>query len=183
MLKRQRPVSPPPSIPTIPLVDDPPFEMAHHSKRRRVLPPVLDGQMRGWGRSDDEDEDEEEIEDYKEDTVDATNLDSSLSGYKSANSVLSELHTLHRRRHFSSSLPNPQLSWPQTMCLSSQAHDKNGKFAQLRPSQSYIERRAPEPTDELLCVTERYEDTNRLLGSLFLSRRRQLGSSENYVDS
>jgi hypothetical protein len=157
-------------MPTIPLVDDPPFEMmAHHqSKRRRVLPPVLDGQVRGWGNIHDEDVGDEEYEEYEEDPVDATNLDNGLTdrditGYKPVNDVLYELHALHRRRHFPSS-PNPQFSWPQSIRPSSHVHDKNGTLAQLRPLGLSTDPEASEnvtPTDELLRVTERYEDTNR----------------------
>jgi hypothetical protein len=149
-------------MPTIPFQDDPPFD--HQSKRRRVLPPVLDGQVRGWGKSDDEEGDDDD-EEYQEDPVD--DLDSRFAdttGYKSANGVLHELHALHRRRHLPSSLPNPQLSWPQPIRPSSQDHDKNGLLAQLRPSGLSIELGILEsvtPTDELLRVTERYEDTNR----------------------
>jgi len=184
MLKRQRPASPPPSMPTIPLVDDPPFETSvrpsHQSKRRRLLPPVLDGQVRGWGKIDGEDGDDEDYEEYEEGSPDATHPDSRLAditGYKSVNGVLSELHELHRRRHFPSSSFNPHLSWLQPILPSCQARDKNGTPTQLQSgfSDDVV------PTDELLRVTERYEDTNRLLRSSFLSRRRQLGCSENHA--
>lgn len=164
MLKRQRPASPP-SIPTIPLaIDESPFEIAYHqSKRRRVLPPVLDGQMRGWGKTDHEDDDEQECE--KEDPGNATNIDGGFTdttGYKSANGVLYELHELHRRRYLSSS--SSSLSHPPTIC-SPQIHDKNGTLAaQLWPSGLNLELEGPEnvtPTDELSRVTERYEESNR----------------------
>lgn len=174
MLKRQRPASPPPSIPTIPLVDDSPFEMtAHQSKRRRLLPPILDGQVRGWGKIDHADGDDEDYEEHQEGSEGDTNPDGRLAdttGYKSVNGVLSELHALHRRRHFPSSSSNPQLSWLQPILPSCQAHDKNVTLAQSQ-SEFSVDLGTPEdvvPTDELLRVTERYEDTNRYDLSLWL---------------
>ena len=175
--------------------------MAHHqSKRRRVLPPVLDGQARGWGKTDDEDEDEEECE--EEDQGNAKSIDGGFADttrYKSANGVLYELHELHRRRYLSSS-SGP--SRPPTICSSPQIHDKNGILAgQSWPSGLNLELEVPEnvtPINELERVTERYEESNRydrfvichvvyplttlrLLGSLFLSRRRELGASESHA--
>jgi hypothetical protein len=144
-------------MPATPFLDDCPFEtmIQHQSKRRRVLPPVLDGQARGWGKSGDEDGDDE-YDEYPEDPVDPTDVDGRVAdaaGYKSANGVLHELHALHRRRHFLSPSSNPQPSWPQTNHPLSQVHDKNRLRAE--PPETVT------PTDELLRVMERYEDTNR----------------------
>lgn len=80
------------------------MDLTHHrdSKRRRVLPPVLDGDARGWAKpayddGEEEYESDEDIErqqDAHRNAVDAQ----SLSPYKSANSFLHDLHTLQRHR-------------------------------------------------------------------------------------
>jgi hypothetical protein len=173
MLKRQRPASPPPSMPAIPFADDPPFEVARHqSKRRRVLPPVLDGQARGWGELGHEDWDGEDDEEYEHHIMYSTDQAGALadsSRYKSANGVLHDLHTLHRRRLLSSSSPNPQLSRSSPASPSFQAHDKTATLALLRPSGLSPELDSPAdatPADESLRVSERYEDTNRFGSSV-----------------
>ncbi|KAH7880462.1 uncharacterized protein C8R40DRAFT_255328 [Lentinula edodes] len=111
MLKRQRAPSPPPSSSSnVPLIfDSTPVENARSTKRRRTQPPVLDGQMRGWGTPQDvlyETSDREE-DDGEENLVDDDQLYSApdISGganpnspYKSANGFLHELHTLQRHR-------------------------------------------------------------------------------------
>jgi hypothetical protein len=162
MLKRQRPASPPLSISAIPFVDSPPFETAQHqSKRRRVLPPVLDGQARGWGETGHEDWDEEDDDEYEQDIMSSTNLTSGLAdttGYKSANGVLHELHTIHQRRLLSSPSPQPSRSPPA--CPSPQSHNKATTLAPVLSPQLEV---SPDvkPVDESLRVSERYEDTNR----------------------
>ncbi|KAJ3934402.1 MAG: hypothetical protein NXY57DRAFT_686795 [Lentinula lateritia] len=121
MLKRQRAPSPPPSSSSnVPLISDStPVENARSTKRRRTQPPVLDGQMRGWGTPQDvlyEISDREE-DDGEEDLVDDDQSYSAPgtsgganpnSPYKSANGFLHKLHTLQRQRLLYSSNASPQ---------------------------------------------------------------------------
>jgi hypothetical protein len=170
MLKRHRPVSPPPSGPSIPFVSDPPEPHRRESKRRRILPPSLDGQARRSTFRTDEDDGEED-----DDGVDLSyEHNASGSGpahnteYKSANTFLHDLHALHRHRLiFSSSSPpflQPEL--PSTPHFQDKSH--------LQPTPDYP--RMPDkqdlsgmqdfgrelPFEEVESVKERYEDTNRL---------------------
>ncbi|KAJ3815034.1 hypothetical protein EV368DRAFT_79878 [Lentinula lateritia] len=122
MLKRQRVPSPPPSSSSnIPLISDStPVENARSTKRRRTQPPVLDGQMRGWGTPQDvlyEASDREE-DDGEEDLVGddpsypalGTSGSANLnSPYTAANGFLHELHTLQRHRLLYSFNTSPQL--------------------------------------------------------------------------
>ncbi|KAJ6574874.1 hypothetical protein B0H19DRAFT_1126111 [Mycena capillaripes] len=182
MLKRHRPVSPPPPGPAIPLISDPPDAHRRESKRRRILPPSLDGQVRRSLFPTDQDDGEED-----DDEMDRRNTSNSgPSGstvhnteYESANTFLHDLHALHRHRLiFASSSP------PFQPDLSSIPRPPEKSY--LPPIPDY--RRMPDkqdasgmhdfggglPFEEGQSVKERYEDTNRLLGSLFLTRRKQL---------
>ncbi|KIK71263.1 hypothetical protein GYMLUDRAFT_52379 [Collybiopsis luxurians FD-317 M1] len=103
-------------------------------KRRRVQPPVLDGQMRGWGTPQDilyEDFDEEDDgeEDVIEDEQPLTSDSAVLavnSPYRSANGFLHELHTLQRHRLlFTSSTSNPQLSFSPLPAHDSSSHQSH----------------------------------------------------------
>lgn len=128
MLKRQRPISPPPTFSTAPLViaDSPVDFVGRDMKRRRTLPPVLDGACRGWAQSlplsinDVEDDGEEDYisDDEIEDIAPNFSINCSLTHqqpadkaeYTSTNSFLRELHTLQQHRLLSSSLPPPSTS-------------------------------------------------------------------------
>ena len=120
MLKRQRPVSPPPSFPDVPLLPSEPVscDLSRHTvKRRRVLPPSLDGPSRGWGspfifnQNDDDGEDDEDddmgaaIQNVDGAPTDMATIQtpSSVAEYKSVNSLLHDLHAEHQYRRVSSS--------------------------------------------------------------------------------
>lgn len=187
MLKRQRPSSPPPSISDIPLVDD----SSHDFKRRRILPPILDGPSRGWGTSQEEDiyeEDADISDEEREHTSSSSSSNPDVVEYRSANTVLRELHTLNQHRltqAFASPPRNAARSsthfidpypYSHPICLS-KSHlplisDRLRAQAETKISLPYEP--LPSNSDESRIVMQRYEDTNRLLGSLFLSRRRQL---------
>ena len=125
MLKRQRPISPSPSIPDIPLVSSEPTSsldritdiFARDTKRRRTAAPVLDGRRRGWGTSgfggvgNDEDDTEGMSQDEEEceEDVDQDNRQrqEATGEYKSTNSFLHDLH--QRRQLVSSPSPSPSL--------------------------------------------------------------------------
>ncbi|RDB28495.1 hypothetical protein Hypma_015275 [Hypsizygus marmoreus] len=198
MLKRQRPISPPPSIPSVPLIVDsltfdnlPPRE----TKRRRVLPPTLDGRSRGWGGpshdngGDDEEyvSEEEEQEDEGDDRL-ALGMEG-IGEYKEANNVLHELHALQQHRLMFSSPSSPHLhhASPHTSSENFLTFGRENnptkidrQISQTRDppyaSPTAMQTETSHSKDEISLVTERYEDTNRLLRSLFLSRRRQLGA-------
>lgn len=131
MLKRQRPVSPPPTFPSVPLVTaDPPTDFVERdTKRRRTLPPVLDGASRGWAQApplsinNAEDDDEEDYisDDAVENITPNFSINCSLTQqqqpgnkdkaeYTSTNSFLRELHTLQQHRLLSSSSRAPSSS-------------------------------------------------------------------------
>lgn len=130
MLKRQRPVSPPPTFSSVPLViTDPPATdfIRRDTKRRRTLPPVLDGAYRGWAQAPplsinnvvDDDQEEDYISDDEVENI-APNFSINCSltqqqspgdkaEYASTNSFLRELHTLQQHRLLFSS-PPPSVS-------------------------------------------------------------------------
>ncbi|THH16773.1 hypothetical protein EW146_g3934 [Bondarzewia mesenterica] len=116
MLKRQRPVTPPPSIPIVAL-DPSPFDRS--VKRRRVLPPSLDGPSRGWGappHSQEQDSDGEEYVDedgamgtrtlVKDASHDIGAVNSGAEAYKSVNTLLHDLHAEHQYRRVLASTSN-----------------------------------------------------------------------------
>ncbi|KAF8807193.1 hypothetical protein BYT27DRAFT_7232754 [Phlegmacium glaucopus] len=228
MLKRQRPVSPPPASSSVPLVvADPPADLAvRDTKRRRTLPPVLDGAYRGWAQtpplsiSNAEDDEEDYISDDEIENI-APNFSTTYSltqqqqpgdkaEYSSANSFLRELHTLQQHRLlFSSPPPHPSasslLAWGpnsknatySSNTLSYSDYPPLTKGHSNVPPQLPIERprlsshmsptpisklsQQPShgpPIDEIHSVSEHYEGTNKFLGSLFLSRRRVIDSSD-----
>ncbi|KAF7339663.1 hypothetical protein MSAN_02181300 [Mycena sanguinolenta] len=206
MLKRQRAISPPPSNLEIPLVSDTPESHRRESKRRRVLPPSLDGQSRhaAFPAEDDGEED-----DYDVDSSDSRNPpDVASSGsttynteYQSANIFLHDLHALHRHRLLFSSPPS--------------AFIRPGPFSPPVQEKSFLLPIVDLPRtvdkqelsgmqgfgiEEVDKVKERYEDTNRLrqssvcrgpfnlmlhrmLGSLFLTRRKQLDPGPPQYDT
>ncbi|KAH7908263.1 hypothetical protein BJ138DRAFT_378652 [Hygrophoropsis aurantiaca] len=126
MLKRQRPVSPPPSSldseypitfpdrPIRPLpereVSEPgSFSQHPRSKRRRVHAPVLDGPSRGWlptgvnstAFPNQDSDGEEDWVDEGDDESSSAQLAASpeeMAMYKQTNSILHEVHALHQHR-------------------------------------------------------------------------------------
>ncbi|KAJ7786072.1 hypothetical protein B0H16DRAFT_1355206 [Mycena metata] len=185
MLKR-RAISPPPGS-AIPLVSDPPDSYRRESKRRRILPPSLDGQSR---RSILPAEDEDGEEDDEDDVHLSNGRNPFGPGpsaspvhnteYESANTFLHDLHALQRHRLIFSSSSPPFLQ-PD---IPAAPHTQDKSY--LSPMPDFA--RTPDKKDpsgmhdfgcgpsveEVQSVKERYEDTNKLLGSLFLTRRKQL---------
>ncbi|KII93448.1 hypothetical protein PLICRDRAFT_49495 [Plicaturopsis crispa FD-325 SS-3] len=207
MLKRQRPVSPPASSSDIAFVPDDDMPSHRDPKRRRTAAPVLDGRQRGWAAPDNsmnEDDDEEEF-DEEEDEVDAgTGPHDLVQAYKSANSVLHDLHAEHQHRMMFSSHQVPQsISHPsrppysphemppQTNSyvssdktlptltsrpsghLYAQEHSRKSSY----PGNGFETRAVAMEMDEVQKVKEQYVSRNKLLGSLFLERRRALHES------
>ena len=133
MLKRQRPVSPPPTFSSIPLVvADPPADfVGRDTKRRRTLPPVLDGAHRGWAQAPPlpiniaEDDEEDYISDDEIENI-APNFSNNCSliqqqpgdkaEYSSTNSFLRELHTLQQHRLLFPSPPPPPTASSFSSC-------------------------------------------------------------------
>lgn len=124
MLKRQRPISPPPTFSSVPLVIADPF-VERDTKRRRTLPPVLDGACRGWAQAplsinnEEDDGEEDYISDEDKDITPNCSINCSLTQqqpgdkarYTSTNSFLRELHTMQQHRLlFSSPPPSPSAS-------------------------------------------------------------------------
>ncbi|KAF9455648.1 hypothetical protein BDZ94DRAFT_1277730 [Collybia nuda] len=182
MLKRQRPLSPPPSTPLIPLVESPVYNSK--SKRRRTMPPSLDGQSRGWAKELSCDEHSTGGDSSQEfGATSSSEQPSNLWHYKLTNTMLHELHTLQQDRVLlslpllppttsgsslsSASLPN--------FCISSTMFNPNPKIMTPRQDQisqmtDYSDKPNKDPTHpaintqnptEELRVKERYEDTNR----------------------
>jgi hypothetical protein len=134
MLKRQRQVSPTPTFSSVPLVIADPYAdfMGRDTKRRRTLPPVLDGACRGWAHAplsinNEEDDGEEDYisDDEIKNIVPNCSINCSLTqqqpgdkaGYTSTNSFLRELHTLQQHRLlFSSPPPPPSASASSFLC-------------------------------------------------------------------
>ncbi|KAH9996560.1 hypothetical protein BJV77DRAFT_987653 [Russula vinacea] len=172
MLKRQRASSPSPVTPVpateVPLISSAPTSSEHGVKRRRMLTPPSDGRSRVWDTlpvPPEDDVDEDDI------MGDGSPTPSSGTGeYKAVNSLLHDLHAeqQHRRlmspsSHSSSSSPGPPIQdvplvkkYPQGLLAS---ETKNRVYC-----------------GDDVSVYDRYEETNKLLGLVFLERRRGLSS-------
>ncbi|KJA25955.1 hypothetical protein HYPSUDRAFT_64182 [Hypholoma sublateritium FD-334 SS-4] len=168
MLKRQRNSSPTPapSASTPVFADEPPDR---DTKRRRTAAPELDGRARGWATQPDGDDDDEYI---SQDEAPDPALPRSEE-YKSANTMLRELHTLHQHRLLFASSPQP---------TSSPAADKWHVPLLTPPPQKCGQPGGPS-VEEATRVAQQYEATNRNLGLLFLSRRRKLDPSDEIPDT
>ncbi|KAJ7597275.1 hypothetical protein C8J56DRAFT_314471 [Mycena floridula] len=173
MLKRHRPVSPAPCIADVSLSVD-----HRDAKRRRTAPPLLDGRTRGWGdpQSAEIDSDAESTESEEEQSSSQSQgrLISPNSEYKSVNSFLNELHTLHRHRLLFSQPDPQQTPFPSNSPLrcpkdSTAASPLKGRSCKTAAELGDIGNTLLETQR----VSQRYEDTNKLLGSLFLSRRKE----------
>ncbi|KAK0208525.1 hypothetical protein DFS33DRAFT_452884 [Desarmillaria ectypa] len=174
MLKRQRAPSPRASASgDVPLVaDDSPRQ-----KRRRILPPALDGNLRGriWDNGEDDGE-----EDYESTDADGEGKDRGEGSleYKAENSMLYELHALNRHRqafatashqHWPYGLPDTPPKKGGSIAPTPHLHHNEAKtYAQESSGSGNLS------ADELQKVTQRYEETNKRLGILFLSRRKEL---------
>ncbi len=181
MLKRQRQPSPPPSS-SVPFIsDDIPI-----SKRPRIQPPVLDGQARGRVWDDADDDGEEDVHDsFPENQWPQAPQTLLSSEYKSANSVLHDLHALNRHRmifsnpNFNSIDPyglSPTCITPQTKAVMSPIlpHHHQDPAPDHKSSQTHLD--YPSPNDasssttihnEEQKVKERYEDSNKFVSFPF----------------
>ncbi|THV05963.1 hypothetical protein K435DRAFT_849420 [Dendrothele bispora CBS 962.96] len=199
MLKRQRPASPKPSSSNTPLLTDSSVLELPNAKRRRTFPPVLDGKLRGWATApneagaDPEGYQDEEYFDEEQDSRYLVPLREVDSPYKSANNLLHELHTLHKHRllfahHTSQSSRSHPYSTDNPYSTESYIdnipesqstyHDGNKDVSGRLHLQGLDRSQLGIQQEESQCVRTRYEDTNKLLGSLFLSRRRQLDGAD-----
>lgn len=190
MLKRQRQASPPPStsIPFVADCKDDLLSMPQSSKRRRMAPPVLDGASRGWNALCPGDEEETYFSEDDEEDDEATTASQSGPSreYSATNNLLRELHTLNQHRLLFSPAKTPlkQSPTPHTVSYSPRQYDahrhrkselESSHIKDPLHSQQHLKKHDVLPNgDEQTHVLKRYEDTNRLLGELFLSRRRKL---------
>ncbi|KAF9451783.1 hypothetical protein P691DRAFT_756986 [Macrolepiota fuliginosa MF-IS2] len=158
MLKRQRASSPLPSSPSVPQgtsADD--VIDIRDLKRRRVAPPPLNGQTRGWSNSHptEGDNEEEYTESDGQDGRNEANFAQPQSPsnveYSAVNSVLKKFHILYKHRHLFSVNESP-------------LHSPADKNRTIYPPEG-------QTSEESARVYEHYEDTNRSLASAFLSRR------------
>jgi len=154
--------------------------------------------------NEEDDGEEDYILDDEIKNIVPINLTQQLPGdkaaYTSTNSFLRELHTLQQHRLLSSSPPPP----PSFLCGSNPkdaAHSYSGYHSppikghfnlplqlpmerlrvssHMSPTAKLSQQQSNGfPIDEIHSVTEHYEGTNKFLGSLFLSRRRILDSSD-----
>ncbi|KAG9314655.1 hypothetical protein JVU11DRAFT_5460 [Chiua virens] len=203
MLKRQRPTTPPPSSLSAirPSHSHTPDPTQPHSKRPRVQPPPLDGALRGWLRSDftgphsESDGEEDWAEEDAHDAYGSPLHPLMAEGqYKDANHLLHELHVLNQHRLLFAHSSHDQRPNPTASILPSKSYIPLREQApwteelSYRPQPASPQVTCDEPTDqcrfiglaekelveEVQCVRQRYEGANRLLGSLFLSRRRDV---------
>ncbi|KAI0252594.1 hypothetical protein BJV78DRAFT_323354 [Lactifluus subvellereus] len=204
MLKRQRASSPSPLIqPTATELPLPSADSTseHGAKRRRISGPPLEGPSRGWGPvcAPSEDEDEDDIMNGCTPNPWANRREpspESAGEYKTANSLLHDLHAEQQHRRLMS--PSPHLTPPPTPFSYPDwsppaLQQPVGKHAfVIHPHPNLIQDtplyekyhqgvHTNKTRDGLLCddvsVYERYEETNRFLGSVFLERRRDLSAS------
>ncbi|KAF8350258.1 hypothetical protein F5887DRAFT_944519 [Amanita rubescens] len=150
MLKRQRPTTPP--IPSMPLWADPsPLDsmMMEREHKRRRTTSITPLDT-PWK---DWGNKLQAIANDADNSPEPTD-----SEYRTANGTLRELHTLHQHRLLFSS--------------------HNSPFQSALEQSKRIPLEAPN-IDEQTQVKERYEETNRILGSMLLSRRRELGLDES----
>jgi len=212
MLKRQRPASPfrlAIEVPSLP--DSTMFDIAHREgkRRRTVLDSSSQGsyttqQFDGTNTSDDAYHQHEESAEQGVKRV----LSPQPSEYKTTNSVLFELHAMHRHRL----LFTPSQLFSSTESFSSKTHTYPAPHALMppltssldlvssqpehSPAQTNIQDQHPTATDsinlssdaplscsavEVVSVNHRYQEANRLLGSLFLSRMRERHTGEDGV--
>ncbi|KAF8624832.1 hypothetical protein AX15_005715 [Amanita polypyramis BW_CC] len=183
MLKRQRPVTP---VPSMPLLAEPsPLDLVmmerEHKRRRTTSTTPLDEPWMDWGHS------LQAIVDHanntqKEEAEMMVSADPFNSEYKSANTILRELHTLHQHRLLFAESGTSFLhgSLFHTPSLSSSPPKITSPTISDHPRGTNSSEIETSCNNEKTQVKERYEQRNRLLGSMFLSRRRELGLDESY---
>ncbi|KAJ7225746.1 hypothetical protein GGX14DRAFT_422139 [Mycena pura] len=185
MLKRLRPASPPPAL-DIPFIPDV-IPDSHRRKRPRILPPSLNGEERHAmhdTNEDDGEEDDDEAEiivNHNAPGVGPSGSTAPSTEYQSANTFLHDLHALHRHRLiFSPPSLSPALQpghspaprYPEKSCLPTTPDYPH--LADKKDGTGLQDFRCELPPEEVQRVKERYEETNKLLGYLFLTRRKQL---------
>jgi len=166
-------------------------DSARDSKRRRTAAPSLDGMSRGWEppsppatqsssssfkysteRGDEDNESDWDTENDESHSSRSEDWKHDVSEYGYANTLLHTLHAQSRLRvqpifyhyHQPGQLPSPSPSVAE-----------NEFVSQGRTNTDIVE----SPDVECQLVKERYEERNKLLGSLFLSRRRDLHDSNS----
>ncbi|KAF9270450.1 hypothetical protein L218DRAFT_1071882 [Marasmius fiardii PR-910] len=192
MLKRPRPPSPLSSGSNSALSDS--LDMIlPTAKRRRVLPRSSDHPSQSTHPGNNWEDDEEDLDEPERSFSHPAAAD---SPYKDTNSFLYELHTLQRHRQlFSQQRQSPHLQEAQSnrgthLLQYAHRHDElplssqSGVTASLGPAvysgnhklqSGFSDCKSLHETE---AVRARYEDTNRLLGSLFLSRRQELADDD-----
>jgi hypothetical protein len=160
---------------------------------------VLDGASRGWARpletpfEDEEDYwSDDEVEEEAQSYHSQQESQQHQSEYESTNTMLRELHTQQQHRicfappstpqnaslsihpsHLTISTPIPSRHLnPDKVVLPLQQERLRPSFSSGPMEKGYHDDGIS--TEETNRITERYEGTNKLLGSLFLSRRHEL---------
>ncbi|TDL28565.1 hypothetical protein BD410DRAFT_781079 [Rickenella mellea] len=196
MLKRQRPATPPicvselsPESPVLGHMDS--DQTSHSGKRRRIAPPVLDGQQRGSTLAeDDEYEDEEELLNVDRGfAADVTRTGPSwqvpAGEYAEENTKLHWLEfSRHRRAQYMKAMSEhpPLQDWPRRSRGPGRSQTKCDE-----PSYTVVHR--PNPglpvfmeVEDSKTVKAKYEQQNRLLGSAVRNRMRESGYSRGDAD-
>jgi len=198
--------SPPTQIPAteVPLISPISTSSEHGVKRRKLYSPPLNGPQ-GWGISPMPSEDvvdEDDVMGGDSPNPWATASEPSLSGagdYKAVNSLLHDLHAEHQHRrlmspssHSSSSSPGSCFShdWPSSVLQGPPAGKLNvipnpcpNSIQDTSLTEKYWQGpHANKTTNTLYCgddvsVYDRYGESNRFLGTVFLERRRDLSTS------
>ncbi|OCH96600.1 hypothetical protein OBBRIDRAFT_787165 [Obba rivulosa] len=205
MLKRQRPSSPIPSLPTLPGEQlGPSFESFERvTKRRRQFTPSgsgTPGNPYDDGEDDDDDEQNVDSEDGRSEYFQGRSRWQEQAGeYKHANTLLHDLHAEQRHRmlfsssssflsHSTTALQHSHTDNTTSTADMPAGHHSNQHLTSPSPPLAQSSkvvtaglfphsRIGSEVTDdvEVQKVIQRYENTNRLLASLDLSRRQRLG--------
>ncbi|KAG7099449.1 hypothetical protein E1B28_001300 [Marasmius oreades] len=185
MLKRPRPHSPLLLTSNFPMTGSLDVILPT-AKRRRLLPDSSDHTSQPTRPGYDCDDDEEDFDELEQDVSNSATVD---SPYKDTNSFLYELHTLHRHRQLFSQQLLHEAQPSQRMAHLLQYTRGDNEFPSqsvaaasplgptVYPSGSFklpLETSGSNVLFEVEAVKARYEETNRLLGSLFLSRRQEL---------
>ncbi|KZT36615.1 hypothetical protein SISSUDRAFT_1063542 [Sistotremastrum suecicum HHB10207 ss-3] len=175
--KRKRAASPIPSNQPYFVPDE--SESERNTKKRRTTPPPLDGRLRGmWRRTEAQTNHDDDESDWSQDAdeqgVDERDGDlaaPTLQEYQSVNSLLRDLHNQsHQRARTNDTMSKlaPQNTLPTTPSPSS---SKLAGLARVAGGRTPPLKHVVEDVEGVR-VKEWYEDTNRLLGDLFLTRRR-----------
>ncbi|KAK7694439.1 hypothetical protein QCA50_001625 [Cerrena zonata] len=179
MSKRQRPSSPIPVPPETRVEDESSEAYEPSSKRRRYFAPAASGDHQSPPAGEEYDSEDSEA---REGYTDAGGRRGYSAGrrewqakagvYKDANSLLHDLHAEQRHRILFStpSMASPgAISTPHlyTYPISPNFESKLGPSAPTMPAYNAVQTEMMEAAT----VTHQYENSNRLLKSLFLNRR------------